>query len=127
MCCAETKTFVEGLFRGLDSESYLTGRSSETPPPQTTPPNLNSSQTPKAPPTKLGPAQTPPVTVQLTVPHSGGGSGAPGLVQLGSERSASGAGGAGGGGERGTAGGGGAGRRHFEDPRSREVTPAINA
>ena len=61
----------------------------------------------------------------MTVPHSGGGSGAPGPAQLGSERSASGAGGAGGaggGGERGRAGGGGAGRRHFEDPRSREVT-----
>ena len=105
---------MDRLFRGLESESYLTGRDSRTPSPEATPPS-SDSQAAKPPLSKPGPPATGADKSQSAVPRSGvARDGSQSLSSLsGSER------GGGGGGERERMGGGD--RRYSEDPRSLEV------
>ena len=105
--------FVDRLFRALESETYVTGRDCRTPSPEATPPPSSGSQPSKSSPTRPGPPAG--KSQSLASRSSSLRDGTQTAASLsGSERS---------GGERGRAGGG---RRHTEDPRSREVTPFIS-
>lgn len=112
--------FVDRLFRGLESESYLTGCDPATPPPAAAPTGTPPTNVPAS---KTAVSKPPPSKPQSAVPpqpikfHSGGGA-----------QSVSGSGSVGrsaGLGDKGRAGGSGSDRRHSEDLRSREVSLLI--
>ena len=92
--------FVDRLFKALESESYLNGRESRTPSPSATP-NPGSQAVAKQPIARPGPSV------------AGGNKSQTASATLLEQE-------VGGGGEKGKLGGG-AGKRHADDPRSRDV------
>lgn len=104
--------FVDGLFCGLESEAYLTGQDSATPPPAVTSPKTAAMKPPSSKPQSV----VPPGKPQPIRLHSGG-------TRDGTQ-SASGSSSTGrstGLGDKGRAGGTSGDRRYSEDIRSREV------
>lgn len=125
----ETTLFVDRLFRGLDSESYLTGHDTKTPPPVAPPPNPSSKPVSKPLPSKVPPANAsppkhqslnppPPAKAPPTKSHSAGTRDG---TQSSSSSGSNSVGRSGGSGDKWRAGGSGSDRRYLEDLRSREV------